>query len=171
MSQNNINVKESYEAPICRFRTSYNYGNTKKFGQDLSRIVEDVYELDQDGNPVKVGETNIYEMIQASKDECEIYNILKKYESGDLAAIPNPSEDTISGDFTKVKTDVFSGMDYMEQARKNWESLPKALRAMYDNDITRFMAAPAEDISSKINAYVDSLNLKDDPKSDVGGDK
>ena len=71
--------KESKEAPVCRFRTAYNLGN-KDYSQDLSREVEDIYELDDNGRPVKTGETNIYEKIQASKDECEIHNVLKCYK-------------------------------------------------------------------------------------------
>lgn len=141
------------------------YSGRKQYTQDLSREVEPIYELNDEGNPVQVGESNIYEQIQVCKDETLIYNVLKRYESGDFAVIGNPN-DGLSGDFTSVPTDLLSSCKNMDVAIDNWSKLPQGLRDLYNNNVLDFMKATPDDINLKVNSYVESLNTvkKEDDK-------
>lgn len=137
------------------FRSKYSPRIQKQ--QDLSREVEDVFSLNDDGVPVKVGEENVYERIQVSLEETQVYNVLKRYESGDLAAIGNPNAG-MSGDFTNIPSDIIGSTANMDVAIANWSKLPQGLRDLYHNNVSEFMKASPEDINSKVSTYVDSLN-------------
>ena len=140
-------------SPILR---SY-YSKSKRYQQDLSRKTEDVYEL-KDGEPVKVGEVNVYDKIQSYKDECDIYNIIKRYEAGDFSAIPDVnSRPQIEGDVSDVPTDMIGSYANMDQAITNFNKLPKAIRELYHNNVSEFMKASPEDIALNIDNYAKSL--------------
>lgn len=166
-----LNASESASSTsgALSFRTAYNFGDTKKYSQDLSREIEDLYELDENGEPVKTGETNVYEQIQVSKEECEIYNILKRYDAGDLSVIKDPNEGAVFADFSNMPTNVLDSMANMDKAIANWNSLPKGVRELFGNDVSKFMKASPEDISSALNTYADSI-AKKKPEED-GGEK
>lgn len=146
------------------------YSKRVRIQQDLSRQTEDLYEL-KDGEPVKVGETNIYEQIQAYKDECDIYNIIKRFEAGDLSAIPDiNSRPQIEGDVSDVPLDMVGSYANMESAINNFNKLPAPIRELYHNNVSEFMKASPEDIFSKIDNYARSLIDNSNSKND-GGDK
>ena len=146
------------------------YSKRVRKQQDLSRQTEDLFEL-KDGEPVKVGETNIYAQIQAYKDECDIYNIIKRFEAGDLSAIPDiNSRPQIEGDVSEVPLDMVGSYANMESAIKNFNKLPVPIRELFHNNVSEFMKASPEDISSKIDNYARSLIDNSNSKTD-GGDK
>ena len=93
----------------------------------------------------KVGESNIYEKIQANLESTMIYNILERYKNGDIFAL-NKTNHTEYGDVSQVPNNLNDLHQFTQQAGTKYQAMPDALKEKIVNGekITQ------EDI---INAY------------------
>ena len=106
---------------------------------------------DEEGNVtiVECGKTNVYEKIQAAKDSTMIYNIIERYQNGEIGLIQRQG---YYGDVSNVPKDIFEAEEQAKEASNNLNKLPKELRQILieKGDITE----------SDIKSYVESLNNK-----------
>lgn len=93
----------------------------------------------------KVGESNIYEKIQANLENTLIYNLLDKYKNGDIFAL-NKKPANEYGDISNIPNNTNDLHKMTENAGKKYQQLPQILKDKILNggEITQ------EDI---INAY------------------
>lgn len=76
---------------------------------------------------------------QSFKDECDINNILRKFERGAVLEHLNRHEGRY-GDYTELPTDYQGCLDQVQAANEMFASLPSKLRARFSNDPGAFLA-------------------------------
>lgn len=101
----------------------------------------------------KTGATNIYDKIQAAKDETLIYNILEKYNAGDNQALNKVKG--VYGDFTNMPSTLAEAQQRLIDAENTFKSLPLEIRREFNMSTTEFLASIAngefEKVAQKFN--------------------
>lgn len=87
----------------------------------------------------KTGTTNIYEKIQAAKESCEIYNILKQYQEGNIEVLDKVHG--VYGDFTNMPKTLAESQQALIDAEKTFMSLPLDVRKEFNHSTSEFLAA------------------------------
>jgi len=115
--------------------------------------------VDKDGKITLecVGKTSMYEMIQESLEETQIYNILEKYELGDTSVL-----NRIAGfydDITAVPTDLLTAQNMILDMRNNFDNLPVELRKKYGNpsDLIKAIETGDFEFSEKVKDKVKEI--------------
>jgi len=88
---------------------------------------------------VRTGQTNVYDKIQASKNETLIYNILDRFQNGEI-----PNLDLKKGfyaDMSKAPESLAQAQQAMIDCEKLFASLPLEIRQSYDHSISKFIVA------------------------------
>lgn len=91
---------------------------------------------------VQTGETNIFEEIQMFKDECNIYNIIRRYELGDtgiLHKVNSQYVDTLG----QPKT-LQEALNLSLKLKNNFNSLKPEVRQAFGNDFNQFIKNVAD---------------------------
>lgn len=86
----------------------------------------------------KTGETNLYKKIQASKEETLIYNIIKRFESGDIEVL-NKTQGTY-GNFTNMPKTLAEAQQSLIDAENTFNSLPLDIRRQFNMSSSEFIA-------------------------------
>lgn len=99
---------------------------------------------------VECGKTNVYEKIQAAKDSTMIYNIVERYQNGEIGLLN--ARQGYYGDVSNTPTNIFEAEEQAQMANNNLNKLPSELRKILidKGDISE------EDIKS----YIESLKPK-----------
>lgn len=97
-------------------------------------------EIDKDGTVkiVETGKTNIYEKIQACKDETLVYNILDRFNAGDVTAL-NQRQGTY-GDFTEMPKTLVEAQQILIDAEKYFYTLPLEVRKEFNHSVSEFLS-------------------------------
>lgn len=134
--------------------------NQEKYGQDLSRKTNPIFGLDENGDIVKIGDDPIFDKIQEFKEQCDIYNILARYENGDLLALGDESQavygDVSSHDENGLTIDLLTSDKNISNAVNAFAALPAGVRSMFDDDVVKFLQADDKTIQDALNKFVDS---------------
>ena len=85
----------------------------------------------------KIGNTNIYEKIQASLEETKVYNILEKFEKTGDPSILNRRQG-VYGDFSNIPKSPIEIQNIILRAEKEFNSLDKDVRQAFENDVGMF---------------------------------
>lgn len=95
--------------------------------------------ITDEGNLVleEVGKTDLYKHIQLYKDECDINNIIKRYEAGDMTALQKAQG--FFTDATNIPVDMADMLNKLNRAEMEFDKLPAHIKKMYGNDFTRFI--------------------------------
>lgn len=108
--------------------------------------------IDEEGHitMVECGKTNVYEKIQAAKDSTMIYNIVERYQNGEIGLLN--ARQGYYGDISNAPTNIFEAEEQAQMANNNLNKLPSELRKILieKGDISE------EDIKS----YIESLKPK-----------
>lgn len=91
---------------------------------------------------VKTGETNTYEKIQAGKEQTLVYNILDRYNKGEIEVL-NQTQGAY-GDFTNMPTSLAEAQQRLIDAEKTFESLPLEVRREFNHSTTEFLSSIAK---------------------------
>ncbi|QCS36240.1 minor capsid protein [Capybara microvirus Cap1_SP_168] len=136
---------------------------------------------DEDGVlvTVKVGETNIYQMIQSYADSVDIHILLEQFGSGYAEAL-NRFEGFYA-DISELPDNYVGMLNTIETTRSYFDKLPADIRSKFNNDFSQFLVAsqqpdflsnfaPAVPIS---NMYVPGENVPGEnvPGENVPGEK
>lgn len=88
---------------------------------------------------VKVGKTNLYEKIQASKEQSLIYNILERFNAGDASVLEKAKGQF--GDFTQFPTSLAEAQQQVINAENMFNQLPIDVRKEFNYSYTQFLAS------------------------------
>lgn len=110
-------------------------------------------QIDKDGNIniVETGKTNIYEKIQASRDETLVYNILDRFNNGDVNAL-NQRQGTY-GDFTDMPKTLAEAQQALIDAENYFYSLPLDVRKEFNHSVSDFLACASQNKLSERSQY------------------
>lgn len=151
------------------------------FYSPVGSHVIDTYSLVVDKNTgaqelKKTGKTNIYDYIQKSLQETLIYNVLERYNNGDVTALDKVTG--FYGDVLNMPKTLAEAQQVMINAEKLFKSLPLETRAKYNNDVSQFLtsvekeakAAEAKRLQDELLASQQAqINELENQNNDVGG--
>lgn len=91
----------------------------------------------------KTTKKNIYDRIQANKEESEVYNIINKFTSDQRKEIITMKASTTSEvyDLTQMPENLIQAKQMQLDAENKWRELPLNLRKEFNHDPNQFMAA------------------------------
>lgn len=87
----------------------------------------------------QTGKTNVYEKIQASKENTLIYNILEKYQNGDISVLQKARG--VFGDFTNMPKTLAEAQQSMLDAENLFNKLPNEIKREFSNSTSEFLAS------------------------------
>lgn len=88
---------------------------------------------------VQTGKTCLYDKIQASVDQCEVYSILERFDNGDYSVLQKAKGQF--GDFTKFPTTLAERQQQLIDAETMFNQLPMNVRKEFGSSFTRFLAS------------------------------
>ncbi len=100
---------------------------------------------------VETGKTNIYEKIQASKDETLVYNILDRFKAGDVSVL-NQRQGTY-GDFTEMPKTLAEAQQTLIDAENYFYSLPLDVRKEFNHSVSEFLHCAGDGKLAEKHAY------------------
>ena len=89
----------------------------------------------------QTGKTNIYDKIQASKEQTLIYNILERFSAGDTNVL-NKVQGAY-GDFTNVPKTLAEAQQQLINAENIFMSMPLEIRKEFNHSTSEFLASAA----------------------------
>ena len=105
-------------------------------------------------------EIDVDAMIQAGREDTEIYPTLEKYGCLDKLEIDNKG---VYGDFREIKS-LENIIEQNEKATNLWNNLPLEVREQFGNDKTRFLNEGEEWLKNKIQRENKSQETKQEAK-------
>lgn len=110
-------------------------------------------EVDESGKVhiVQTGKTNLYEKIQASKEDCLVYNILDRFANGDVGVL-NVHQGQY-GDFTEMPKTLAEAQQTLIDAENYFNSLPLDVRKEFDHSVGQFLSSAAGGKLAERHAY------------------
>lgn len=111
--------------------------------------------IDDDGNwcVKEIGKTNVYEKIQEAKDSTEIYNIVERYQNGEIGLVQRQGA---YGDASDLPKNIFEAEAQAAAANQSLNKLP--------NELRQLLIEKGNITESEIKAYVESLTQKSENK-------
>lgn len=104
----------------------------------------------------QVGMTNVYDRIQASHEDTKIYNILNRYENGDITVL-NKAVGQF-GDFTEMPTSLADAQNRVIKIEKEFKKLPIKFREKFNNNPQEFLNELGKgNIDNKIREFVEDI--------------
>lgn len=124
-----------------KYQTEYDRIRPKtEAGDELLPVYQE--RTDQKGKTYlkKIGDTNVYEKIQASLEETQTYNIIERYkQTGDITLLNQRK--TIYGDFTDIPNSPADLQNTLVKAQQAFDSLDRKVREAFENDAGMFTQA------------------------------
>lgn len=88
---------------------------------------------------VQTGKTCLYDKIQASVEQCEIYSILERFDNGDYSVLEKAKGQF--GDFTQFPKTLAERQQQLIDAERMFKELPLDVRREFGGDFGRFLAS------------------------------
>lgn len=97
-------------------------------------------EIDKKGqlHLVKVGQTNVYEKIQADLESTRIENILHQVAMGDLSVLNQ--RETLYVDATNMPKNLMEAQNIVIKAKAEFEEFPKEVREIFHNSPEEYVS-------------------------------
>ena len=116
---------------------------------------------------VETGKTNIYEKIQASKDETLVYNILERFNAGDISALQQRKGQY--GDFTDMPKTLVEAQQTLIDAENYFYSLPLEVRKEFNHSVSEFLYSAGNGKLAERHAYFAPPKVVEDAMKQVAG--
>jgi len=130
-------------------RSKYNKGEPSPAGEkEVPTYTLKIDEKTGKEELKQTGTTNIYELIQASKDECDVYNILKRYEAGNVEILNQ--RQGVYADMTKAPTSLAQAQQMLLDAEQDFYMLPVEIRKEFNNSPSEYISAISNGEADKI---------------------
>lgn len=100
---------------------------------------------------VVTGKTNIYEKIQASKNDCLVYNILDRFKNGDVSVLNARKGEY--GDFTEAPKTLVESQQRLIDAEHYFMSLPLDVRKEFNHSVVDFLDSVGNGTVTQRHAY------------------
>lgn len=135
-----------------KFRTQFDNENLTKFTNEAGTEEIDDYDVRLNSNGVKQlvkkkTRRNIYQKIQQYKDECDIYEILRRSDPNRRLGLEqqiinaNLEDDNKIIDMTQMPRNLIQARQMLADADKKFNSLPIELRKEFNNNPNEFIAS------------------------------
>ena len=112
------------------------------------RVVDGVRQL------VVTGKENLKDIIEASKEETLISNIMKRFEMGDINALSRVQG--FYGDVTGMPTNLAEAQNMLIKMENDFYSLPMDIKKKFDNSFDKYV----KDVSSAtVEQFKEMFNL------------
>lgn len=85
----------------------------------------------------KTGVDNLFEYVQSSKEESLVYNIISRYQRGDITALSQRVGQYM--DVVGMPTNLAEAYSTMLDVRAKFDALPVDIRKQFNNDINVFI--------------------------------
>lgn len=125
-----------------KFRVAYeNYTNENLSTPSGDKIqYEHREEIDKNGKRklIKDVAINIYDKIQASREQCEIETILRKATEGDMSVLSMVNGNYI--DVTDAPSSLAEAQQFVIRAKTEFDSLPEETKKKFDNNAEMYVA-------------------------------
>lgn len=108
---------------------------------------------------VKDGETDIYEIIQSHKEECDINVLLARYADGDMGVI-HPG--AVYADISNIPDNIVEMMNIINANREKFDALPVEIKELFGNSYERWAA------SAGTEEWLSKMGIGQDAKSGSG---
>lgn len=108
----------------------------------------------------KVGDKDIYEIIQASLEETQVYNVLEKYlQTGDETILKR--REGIYGNFINIPTSPIDLQNTIMRAENDFNELDREVREEFNNDIGMFKQSILDGtFNEKMSKYLEKKTYK-----------
>lgn len=105
-------------------------------GDGTAPVYEEVFE---NGEFVlkATGKDNLFEYVQASKADCDIYNLLARYQRGDISVLSSRVGQYL--DVVGMPTNLAEAHQLLLNVQQKFNSLSPDIRKMFDNDVNVFI--------------------------------
>lgn len=113
---------------------------------------------------VENGKDNLFEFVQASKEESLVYNIINRYQRGDLMALNQRVGQYI--DVVGMPTNLAEAHQAVIDARRTFDGLPAEIRKKFDYSFDLYLEQVAKSTPEQIQALF-GLTPADVATSDV----
>ena len=109
--------------------------------------------IDKDGkvHVVETGKTNLYEKIQASKDDTLIYNILDRFAAGDVSVLQR--HQGVYADLTDMPKTLAEAQQSLITAENYFNKLPLDVRAEFNHSFSEFLASASAGKLAERHSY------------------
>lgn len=87
---------------------------------------------------VQTGETNIYEMIQASLESSKLENIIKKFTAGDLSVLNQIEGQYL--DISEIPTNLMDIQNMIYKCKGEFEKLDPETRSKFENSVEKYIS-------------------------------
>lgn len=126
-------------------------------------------EVGKDGKVqiVETGKTNIYEKIQASKEDTLVYNILDRFNAGDVKALQY-HDNVQYGDSTELPKTLVEWQQKYINAENYFNSLPLEVRRQFDHSVSDFLQTAVNGKLAERHAYFKAPDVVEDALKQVG---
>lgn len=99
----------------------------------------------------ETGKENLFEFVQASKEETLVYNILARYQRGDLNALNQRVGQYM--DVVGMPTNLAEAHAVMLDVQRKFENLSPEIKSKFDNDVNVFVDAVSHATPDKLQEY------------------
>lgn len=145
-------------ASLLPFRTMLDEP-VEQFSEPGSKI-EDVWamRLDEKGKEEFYieGQTNVYEKIQAFKDEVDLENILRRVtDTGDVTLLNK--RQGVYLDITETPKNLIDATNMLNRAEKEFMSLPVEVREKFENNFNKYLALAGTEEWAKNMGYIKEI--------------
>jgi hypothetical protein len=159
--------------PNRRFRTAYEPRERHYISTGNGYEPEYAYEINKQGQKelVKIGEINVYEMIQSHYEETKIENILASVAAGDTSML---RPDGIYADITGQPKSLLEARQQIQHLENMWYGLPAETREKYDNNLEKFVNESGSEKWLKDMGYIKEIEVEELQPNNTeteGGDK
>ena len=134
-------------------------------GNGTAPVYEEVLD---DGDPhLRVsGHDNLFEYVQASKDETNIYTIIERYRRGDITALSKNNGQYI--DVTGMPTTLMDAYAVMNKARRNFEAMPEDVRVKFGDDFNVYLLTMSTATPEQLHSLLGTSAGAPDPTPKEG---
>lgn len=113
----------------------------KRYYAEPGRRFRNIYQeeiVDKRKALVKVGETNVYEQIQADLESTKIENILHAAAMGDLNALQQ--REAVYIDATTLPKNLMESQNIVLKAKQQFEKMPAEVRELFHNSAEEYVS-------------------------------
>lgn len=109
--------------------------------------------MKKDGRRVleRTKEVAIYDLIQASREECEIENIIRRAVEGDYNALN--AVNGVFADITNCPSSIAEAQQYIINAKQEFDNLPKEIKAKFEYNPEIYVA----EMGGNVNSWLEKM--------------
>lgn len=141
-------------------------------GDGTAPVYEEIFDSETgEYRLIQSGSDNLYEFVQSSKEESLVYNIIAKYQRGDLNALNSRVGQFL--DVVGMPTNLAEAHATILDVERKFNSLSSDIRSKFDNDINVFIDVVSHATSEQLQSYFgvtpsDVSNVNTDEKDGDG---